>query len=144
MTFLQKFQNLQSPSRKDHKMKHLLLVLPQILCNTGFSELLHATFLSHVFTTRHFCFQQHYFHNSLKYLIELPTVYIWKNQTSCLQSVQLSTLIFCRLRSYICTEAESLNSKGDMTHTIIMGKNSVIPALGILQSSKCQVMYSIE
>lgn len=56
---------------------------------------------------RHFCFQQHYFPNTLKYLMQLPTVSIWKNQTSCMQSVQLSTLIFCRLRPYICTEAVS-------------------------------------
>lgn len=38
----------------------------------------------------------------------------------------------------------SLNSKGDMTHTVIMGKNRIKPVLGILRSSNCQVMYSIE
>lgn len=98
ITFLQNFQNLQSPSWKDHKMHHSLLVLPQILCNTGFSELFHATFVCHVFTTRHFYFQQHYFPKTLKYLMQLPTVYIWKNQTLCVQSVQLSTFMFCRTR----------------------------------------------
>lgn len=114
-------------------MHHSLLVLPQILCNTGFSELFHATFVSHVFTTRHFYFQQHYFPNTLKYLMQLPTVYIWKNQTLCVQSVQLSTFVFCRTRFQICTEAGSLNSKGDMTHAVLMGKNSIKPALRILQ-----------
>lgn len=71
---------------------------------------------------------------TLKYLTQLPTVYICKNQMSCVQSVQLSTLIFYRLRSCICTEAGSPNSKGHMTHSIIMGKNSIKSALGILQS----------
>lgn len=70
---------------------------------------------------------------TLEYLTQLPTVYIWKNQMSCVQSVQLSTLIFCRLRSYICTEAGSLNSKGHTTHSIIKGKNNIKSALGILQ-----------
>lgn len=147
MTFLQKFQNLQSPSWKDHKVHHLLLVLPQILHNTGFSELLHATFVSRVFTTRHFCFQQHYSPYTLKYLMQLPTVYIWKNQMSCVQSVQLSTLIFCRPRSYICTKAGSLNSKGHMIHLVIIGKNSIKSALGILQSSfqlSGYIQYRIE
>lgn len=37
-------------SWKDYKMHHSLLVLPQILGNTGFSELLDAAFVSHVFT----------------------------------------------------------------------------------------------
>lgn len=128
-------------------MHHFLLVLPQILHNAGFSELLHATFVSHAFTNRHFCFQQHYFLYTLKYLMQLPIVYIWKNQMSCVQSVQLSTLIFCRLRSYISTEARYLNSKGHMTHSVIMSKNSIKSALGILQSSfqlSGYIQYRIE
>lgn len=89
-------------------MHHFLLVLPQILHNTGFSKLLHVTFVS--------CF--HY--QTLLLLAALLSshsqvpiavtycVHLEEPNVMCAISPTLHINFLQRLRSYICTEAGSL------------------------------------
>lgn len=143
ITFLQKLQNIGSLIWKDPKMLQPLLVLPEIPCNKGCSEL-YSLILCPVFsqpdTSVH---KQRYFSNTIPNAVTYCV---------CLEELNITCTISLTLHINLSQTEKTLDLhwskvskflQGDTTHCRIMGKNIIKPVLYILQSSSCQAMHKI-